>query len=133
VNELTFVIAATPPSLNMVGAARNWRTWHRHKKRWQGDVEAWLMLLTAEHKLPARLEHAAVSVRLRFPVRRRRDTGNFQALLEKAIGDALVGDRKAWPTGRWLPDDTPELYAFTGLEFDPETGPGRTAITLSFV
>jgi hypothetical protein len=86
----------------------------------------------AELTLPARLEHVDASVRLRFPVRRRRDTGNFQALLEKAIGDALVGDRNVWPQGRWLPDDTPAYYGFTGLEFDPNTGPAKTSITFSY-
>lgn len=130
--EVSFAILATPPSLNRVGGSGSWRTWNRHKKAWQADVEVWLMLMTAEMTLPPRLEHVDASVRLRFPVRRRRDTGNFQALLEKAIGDALVGDPKVWEQGRWLPDDTPEYYAFTGLEFEPEPGPAKTQITFVY-
>lgn len=126
--DVSFVITATPPSLNRVGGSGSWRAWNRHKKGWQADVEVWLMLLTADKLLPGRLEHVDASVRLRFPTRRRRDTGNFQALLEKSIGDALVGDPKVWPQGRWLPDDTPDYYRFTGLVFDPEPGPAKTTI-----
>ena len=47
---------------------------------------------------------------LRFPARRRRDSGNYRVMLEKALGDALV-------EGGWLPDDTPEHYEFGGVTF----------------
>lgn len=123
--EVSVVIAATPPSLNRVGGSGAWPQWNRHKKRWQADVEVWLMLLTADRTLPPLLEHVDVSARLRFPLRRRRDTGNYQALLEKAIGDALVN-------GQWLLDDTPEYYRFTGLTFDQALGPAKTTITFTY-
>lgn len=62
---------------------------------------------------------------LRFPVKRRRDEGNFRALIEKALGDALQN-------GGWIPDDTPELYRFGELKFDDKTGPPQTSLLLEY-
>lgn len=129
---VTFGLEGTPPSLNKVGGSGAWQQWNRHKKRWQADVETMLMVLTAEGRFPRRVDHVGAAVTMRFPTRRRRDTGNFQALLEKAIGDALVGHPKVWPDGRWLADDTPDQYSFTALEFELEPGPPRTTITFDY-
>src|SRR5947207_1933958 len=78
------------------------------------------MLLLAE-QLPRRLERVEASAVLTFPTRRRRDEGNYRALLEKALGDALV-------EGRWLVDDTPERFTFGTVSF--AEGQPRTAIEL---
>lgn len=125
-----FFINDTPPSLNDVGGRGGYRVWSRHKRRWQTDVEAWLLVLTAEGKLPPRVEFIAATATLSFPTRRRRDVGNYAALLDKALGDALVGDRRVWPDGRWLPDDTPTHYRFGGLEF--AHGRPQTRIALAY-
>lgn len=120
-SELSFFLVGVPPSLNKVGASKSWHAWNRHKKHWQQDVEMWLMA----EKMPRNCDYAEVSAVLRFPTRRRRDQGNFQALLDKAIGDALVN-------GGWLPDDTPQYYKFAGLVFDEEVGDARTTITVAW-
>lgn len=119
--SLSFFLIGTPPSLNKVGASKNWRAWHRHKKSWQEDVEMWLLA----EKMPRGCSFADVRVVLRFPTRRRRDIGNYQAMLEKVAGDALVN-------GGFIPDDTPEFYSFTSLEFDPEIGREQTTITVNW-
>lgn len=72
----------------------------------QGELE--LLLLTTE--LPRRLMSVEATAVLFFPVARRRDEGNYRWLLEKALGDALVN-------GGWLPDDTPDRYRFSRVEF----------------
>lgn len=117
----TLDVSDTPPSLNAVGLYQHWRQVHRAKQRWQNDLG---MLLLAE-SVPKELAVVRAHAVLRFPQRRRRDEGNFRALLEKALGDALVG-------GGWLADDTPERYRFGAVKFDSERGPRRTLVTIEY-
>lgn len=111
-------IPGTPPSLNRVGSQSNWRTFHRHKKKWEGFI--YIALL--EVKVPKDQESLTASAVLRFADKRRRDEGNYRVVLEKALGDALqLG---------WLPDDTPEHFRFGEVRFDPEKGEPLTIVRL---
>lgn len=117
--DLSFEHPVTPPSFNQVGHTGNRWAWTRAKKEWQQRLEV-LLMQTGMPRNWSRIEAFAV---LRFPTRRRRDEGNYRTLLEKALGDALVN-------GRWLPDDTPEHFAFLRVAFANEPGPHRTTIHL---
>lgn len=99
---------ATPPSVNKVGGRGSWQTWNRHKKWWQEQIGVSLMV-TINPKRELTLP-VLVDAVLWFPSSRRRDEGNFRALLEKSCGDALV-------TGGWIEDDTPDHYLFRGIKF----------------
>lgn len=107
----------TPPSLNVIAGRGSRWAWSRAKRRWQTELG---MLLLAE-RLPRGLQRVEVSAVLTFPTRRRRDAGNHRALVEKALGDALV-------EGGWLPDDTPEHFDFGAVTF--ALGHRRTTIEL---
>lgn len=109
-------IGDTPPSLNVV-AGRRWQ-WTKAKRRWQTDLG---VLLMAE-QLPRGLHRVEASAVLTFPTRRRRDEGNFRALLEKALGDALV-------EGGWLDDDTPDHFSFGAVTF--ALGAARTTVEVT--
>ena len=109
-------IADTPPSLNVL-AGNRW-PWIKAKRRWQSDLET---LLMAE-RLPRGLHRIEATALLTFPSSRRRDEGNYRALLEKSLGDALVA-------GGWLPDDTPEHFTFGAVTF--ALGAARTTVDLT--
>lgn len=115
----TLAYEAIPPSLNTIGTRGSHWVVARHKKRWQGAYEALLLSST----LPRGLERVEATASLRFPVRRRRDEGNYRWLIEKALGDALVN-------GGWLQDDTSAEFRFGRVEFEEETGPARTTIRI---
>lgn len=110
-------IGETPPSLNVIAGRGSRFAFAGAKRRWQTDLG---LLLMAE-ALPRGLDRVEASAVLSFPTRRRRDEGNFRALLEKALGDALV-------EGGWLPDDTPDRFRFGAVTF--ATGPARTELEL---
>lgn len=111
-------IADAPPSINQVGSRGHWRSFHAKKRQWQGMLGT--ALIASGPELEAALRSTSGPVRatgaIYFRVKRRRDEGNFRAILEKSLGDALVGDPDAWPEGRWIPDDTPEHYRFERLD-----------------
>lgn len=109
-----------PPSLNRNGRSHP-MVQYRIKRRLENDFGVLMM----EAQLPRRLELVEARAKLRFPVRRKRDEGNFRWLLEKALGDALMA------TGR-LEDDTPDHYRFFAVQFDEEIGPKRTIIVLTY-
>lgn len=109
--------ASTPLSYNVLMAA-HWRRNQQHKRRWQRILAD---LLQAAGAPPVRRVEATAT--LRFPVRRRRDEGNYRTPLEKPLGDALV------QVGV-LPDDTPEFFTFTRLVFEDAPGPARTLLRL---
>lgn len=115
--ELT--IPDVPPSLNKVGSRGSHWAWTAAKKAWQTDMET---LLMAE-RVPRGMASVRASASMRFSVRRDRDEGNFRALLEKSLGDALVN-------GGWLADDTPDQYQFARLHFEDKPGPKQTTIVL---
>lgn len=107
---------STPPSMN-VASKGSWRRFHSYKKRWQRLLEGELMVA----RLPRGLSAVRATALLTFPVERRRDEGNYRAVLEKALGDALVN-------GGWLADDTPDSFTFGELTFghDPGSRPHTT-------
>jgi hypothetical protein len=123
-----------PPSLNVVGGRPHAGAYRRFKKLWSGLFTEQLLAAQAAGQIPAQqmdfVEAAAV---IRFAVARDRDEGNFRATLEKALGDALVGDRAAWPEGRWLPDDTAQHFRFDHVAFVVEAGkPPKTVVGIEW-
>ena len=116
-----FVLAypATPPSFNKVGHSGSRWAWTKQKKAWQGTFET-LLLAQAVPRGLAMVRARGVLV---FATRRRRDAVNYRTLLEKCLGDALVGDPAVWPEGRWLPDDTPDRFTFEKVDFQVGAAP----------
>lgn len=104
---LEIVYDDVPPNSNSktgLGSTRaHWRTTTKTKKEWTrifGEV------LQASG-LPRGLTHVRVQATLYFTTpNTRRDGDNFYFPISKPLGDALAGP------GLWLPDDTPEFYAF---------------------
>lgn len=116
---VTLTLPSVPPSLNRVGSRGGMMAFHRKKKQLQRELEGLLMASRMPRNVAAKVTAEAT---LRFPVVRRRDLDNHNALLSKALGDALVN-------GGWLGDDVPEQYALL-VRFDSELGPARTLISL---
>lgn len=116
----TLSIPGTPPSLNQVGYRSHWSVGRREKQKWEGFLAIALM----EQRVPRGLKSVFASAELRFKQKRRRDEGNFRALLEKALGDVLQ-------TG-WLPDDTPEYFRFGAVEFSAPCPEPLTIVHLDF-
>jgi hypothetical protein len=111
----------TPPSYNTY-QRRHWSVQARLKKEWQGIFEVLLM----EQRVPRdTFTHCTARAVLRFPTLQRRDAGNYQTPIEKALGDALVN-------GGWLPDDTHAHFRFDSIEVEPERGLCRTVLHLEF-
>lgn len=105
---------STPPSLNRTGASGHWRQWKRHKDAWQQMIGLEMMsAVSPRRKLTTPV---VVDALLSFPVRRKRDEGNYRSLLEKACGDALVD-------GGWIPDDEPQFFRFRTVMFDKRPRP----------
>jgi hypothetical protein len=118
--ELSFVYWDVPPSLNRVASRGSRWAYSKHKKEWQSALEVLLM----QSGLPRGCSRVEASAVLTFPVARRRDSGNFQWLLEKALGDSLTN-------GGWIPDDDADHFEFRRLRFQK----GRrkqTEITLRY-
>lgn len=116
--RVTLTLAYTPPSLNRV-LYQHWAQQRAAKVALQRDLG---VLLMASPFPAGRAASVDASATIRFPTRRRRDEGNYRAVLEKALGDALVP--------RWLPDDTPDRYRFGVVTFTH--GPPATIITLDW-
>lgn len=118
------LVAETPPSMNTNQIRSNWRGYHKHKKKWQEEIQTLLMVAG----LPRDNQRAIAGAILRFPKRAaRRDGGNFAGLIEKALGDALAY-RLDEPHRRYIPDDDDAHYSFVGVEFDEEIGDALTRI-----
>ncbi len=117
----TLTIPGVPPSLNQIGYRSHWSAGRREKQKW----EQFLAIALMEQRVPRGLGSVVASAELRFTQRRRRDEGNFRALLEKALGDTLV-------KGRWLPDDTPDHYRFGALEIEAPCPEAMTVVELSW-
>lgn len=115
-----------PPSLNEVGGRPSAGAYRRFKALWGQLLTEQLLVAQAKGQIPAQqLDFVEAAAVIRFAVERDRDEGNFRATLEKALGDALVGERSAWPEGRWLPDDTARHFRFDHVAFvvDPNKEP----------
>lgn len=120
-------IPGTPPSFNVTAQA-HWTKHRKAKRQWQ----EWLTIALLAEQVPQGILRVEATAALFFKQHRRRDEGNFRVILEKALGDALVGDVKAWPEGRWLPDDVPDRYTFGELTLHVAAGPPRTLINLTY-
>lgn len=117
-DTFTLSYSDVPPSLNrMATRGSHWKVTSA-KRRWQAILTD---LLTYDAGTPqAPYGRVCASAVLSFPVTRRRDSGNFSWLLEKALGDALVP--------QWIVDDTAERFSFAGVTFT--SGAPETALTL---
>lgn len=106
-----------PKSINAQSRGSHW-PFTREKQKWQ----SMFFIALSAAKVPKGLAKVHATAVLRFPQKRRRDEGNYRAMLEKALGDALQL--------QWLPDDTPEHFTFGEVTFDDERGKLRTVVTL---
>lgn len=88
-----------------------------------GTVDRAIALL--EKRVPKGLAAVYVTGELHFTQRRRRDEGNFRALIEKACGDAMVA-------GGWLADDTPERFRFGSVTFEAPRPMAKTILRLRY-
>lgn len=111
----------TPPSLNKLSGHHYHGKYPAAKSRWEGILA--MMFLAG--KVPRGLSRVKVTAALRFPDKRRRDSGNHRFMLEKAMGDALV-------KGGWLEDDDHHHFEFGALTFEDERGPKRTTLTVEY-
>jgi len=119
--RVSLSIPGTPKSFNQIGYRSHWAIGQREKQNWQG----WLALALMEQKVPRRLKQVTATATLRFKQRRRRDSGNFRVVLEKALGDALV-------EGGWLPDDTSDLYCFGAVDLLAPCERPETIVVLDY-
>lgn len=122
VSRATLRIPGTPKSLNQIGFHSHWSVGRREKQTW----EQFLQIALLEQRVPRGLASVRASAALHFKQRRRRDQGNFRALLEKALGDVLQ-------VGGWLEDDTPEHYQFGHVELIAPAARPETVVTLDYV
>jgi len=120
--RVSLSIPGTPPSFNKVGLRSHWAVGRAEKLRWQGFIAIALM----ERQVPRRLKRVDVKATIRFKQRRRRDSGNFKVILDKACGDALV-------EGGWLADDTSDLYDFGRVELLAPCERPETILVLDYV
>jgi hypothetical protein len=113
----------TPPSMNQKssGYGANPHVAARTKNVWEGVLMAMLL----KSKLPKGLAWVRVDMELRFPRKRRRDEGNFRMVVEKALGDVMQ-------RFGYIRDDTPDIYRFGSVTFDPENGPKRMLLKLTY-
>lgn len=119
--RVSLSIPGTPKSFNQIGYRSHWAIGQREKQNWQG----WFALALMEQKVPRKLKHVEAKATLRFKQRRRRDSGNFRVILEKALGDALV-------EGGWLPDDTSDLYSFGAVDLLAPVDRPETIVVLDY-
>jgi hypothetical protein len=116
----TLSVPAVPPSLNQIGYRSHWAVGRKAKQEW----ELWLLTVLLEQRVPKGLASVKASATIRFTQRRRRDEGNFRALLEKALGDVLQRG--------WIEDDTTEHYRFGRVELLAPCERPETIVVLDY-
>lgn len=121
VHRVALSIPGTPPSFNQIGYRSHWAVGRNEKLKWQG----WIALALMEREVPRRLKRVDVKATIRFKQKRRRDSGNFRVVLDKACGDALV-------EGGWLADDTSDLYDFGRVELLAPVKRPETILVLDY-
>jgi hypothetical protein len=107
-----------PPSLNVLGSGNVFAFQAIKKSLMAALIEG---LELADLQRP--VARVLVEGECTFPDRKKRDQGNHRALLEKALGDALV-------EGGWLADDTWEQYEFGNLSATYERGVSRLRLVI---
>ncbi len=117
----TLSIPGTPKSFNQIGYRSHWSIGRAEKQRWEGFLGIALM----EARVPRRLKRVEATATLRFKQQRRRDSGNFRPLIEKALGDILV-------TAGYLEDDTADLYSFGAVELFAPVDRPETIVVLDY-
>ncbi len=119
--RVSLAIPGVPPSLNQIGLHSHWAVGRKAKQDWQ----QWFSIALMEQGVPRGLASVTAQATIRFKQRRRRDEGNFRALIEKSLGDALV-------QGGWLEDDTPDLYRFGRVELFAPVDRPETIVVLDY-
>ncbi len=119
--RVTLRIPGIPPSLNQIGWRSHWAVGRKAKQDW----EQWLSIALMEQRVPKGLKRVEATATLRFKQKRRRDEGNFRALLEKALGDVLQA-------GGWLADDTPDFYRFGAVTLFAPVPQPETIVLLDY-
>ncbi len=120
-HRATLSIPGTPKSFNQIGYRSHWSVGRAEKQRWEGFLGIALM----EQGVPRKLKHVEARATLRFKHRRRRDSGNFRPLIEKALGDILV-------SAGYLPDDTADVYCFGAVELFAPVDRPETILVLDY-
>lgn len=122
---VTIELPSVPPSLNRSRGGNQGQASVAKQNRIKQELQQELWTYLRLSALPKHCTRITAEARLRFPVRRGRDEGNFSWLLEKALGDALQ-------SGQYLESDTPDHYQFGKLEFEEHPGPVRTLVILTY-
>jgi len=121
VSRATLEVPAAPPSLNQIGYRSHWSVGRKAKREWEQMLGTALMVA----RVPRGLAAVSATAEIRFKQRRRRDSGNFRALIEKALGDILQ-------QGGWLEDDTPEHYSFGAVQLVAPCTVAETLVHLDY-
>ena len=119
-HRVALQIPAVPPSLNQIGYRSHWAVGRKAKRDW----EQWLSIALMEQRVPRGLKSVSATATIRFEQKRRRDEGNFRALIEKALGDVLQNG--------WIEDDTPEHYRFGRVELFAPVDRPETIVVLDY-
>lgn len=120
--KATLTIPGVPTSFNRVGFRSHWSVGRTQKLKW----EEWIGYALMEQKVPRGLRGVKATATMSFKQRRRRDSGNFRPLVEKALGDVLVA-------GKWIEDDTPEYFEFGAVELRAPVSEPSTVLVLDYV
>jgi hypothetical protein len=121
VSRATLEIPGTPASFNAIGYRSHWSVGRREKLKWQEMLAMALMVA----QVPRGLASVSATAEIHFKQRRRRDSGNFRVILEKALGDALV-------EGGWLPDDTADQFSFGAVDLVAPSPVAETLVHLNW-
>ncbi|HEX7088707.1 MAG TPA: hypothetical protein VF192_01145 [Longimicrobiales bacterium] len=92
-----------PKSVNAFGSSANPHAYQGDKERWQN----WIIEALEEAGLPKGLGSVYAQITICFGDRTKRDQGNFRAMVEKALGDALQ-------LGGWLKEDDWDRFVVDG-------------------
>lgn len=107
----------TPPSVNQLPLNPRDPRYRRIRDKWTQDF--CYAFNESGNKLPRNLQSVHAQAVLSFPQQRRRDSGNYKALIEKWLGDALQINHIA--------DDTHDVYSFGNVQI-VNGSPGLTLI-----
>jgi hypothetical protein len=122
IERTTLSIPGTSRSFNQVGLRSHWTVGRAEKLKWEGFIGIALM----EARVPRQLKRVSATATLRFKQKRRRDSGNWRPILEKALGDILV-------SAGYLEDDTADLYSFGRVELVAPVDRPETILVLDYL